>query len=105
MSNGMHAVKKDLSQSPLDEVKAAAQEAAVTVEKASKAVVKSAKANPAIAAAMLVGGGALLGALLSRVLWPAPTASEVLYRALKNGADDARGSVLAGLASARRAIR
>ena len=106
--HGTHAVKKALADVHFEDVKQTLQEASKTVEKelgkAADSVVKTAKANPLVAAGVLVGAGALLGALLHNLLRPAPTAGEVILRALKRGAAETQNGVRAGIKTARRAI-
>ncbi len=103
--SGTHAVKKALADVHFEDVKETLQGATKTVEKELNKVVKSAKANPLVAAGVLVGAGALLGALLHSILRPAPTAGEVILRALKRGAEQTQDGVVAGWNTARRAIK
>ena len=118
--NGMQAeAKKVLPLIQLEDVKSSietvAQQASQTVVKefgrartavtrVATQVGKTAKANPVATAGVLFGAGALLGALLHAVLRPAPTASQLMFRALKRGAANTGDSLMSGLKTARRAI-
>lgn len=118
--NGLQAeAKKVLPPIQLEKVSAslesAAQQAGETVVKefgrARTAVTRvatqvgqTAKANPVATAGVLFGAGALLGALLHSALRPAPTAGQLMFRALKRGAASTGDSLMSGLKTARRAI-
>ncbi len=64
---------------------------------------RSATDHPYAAAGVTFGAGALIGALLHALLRPAPTALEVVVRALKNSAAATRSSFVSGLRTVRRA--
>ena len=109
-SNGLHSSvqKPPFVDLHLDEVKETIEtelsRAAEVVTSAAQKVEKTAKANPKAAAGILLGVGALLGALAYAVLRPAPTAGEVIMRALKQGAKSTGDTLSSGYKSARRAI-
>ena len=116
-NNGMQSsVKQAFSDVHLDDVKESLEDAGKAMEKevgkagkavsrAADKVVKTAKANPLVTAGVLVGAGALLGALLHSLLRPQPTAGEVILRALKRGAEEAQDGVRSGIKTARRAMK
>lgn len=74
------------------------------MSKVASQVEKSAKANPLATAGVLLGAGALLGALLHSVLRPAPSAGDLIFDALKRGASQTGDSLRSGYKSARRVV-
>jgi hypothetical protein len=82
----------------------AARSAGLVASDAAKELKSEALAHPVAAAAVLLGAGALLGAGLHALLRPAPTARQVLMRALKDGATATTDSLASGLSRARRAL-
>lgn len=110
-SNGMQTPveKAPLVNLHFDEVKESLQyemlRAKDALSRAASQAEKSAKANPRATAALLVGVGAALGAVLFAVLRPKPSASEVVIRALKDSANRTGRTISSGWNSARRAIR
>ena len=74
-----------------------------TVTQAADQVEKSAREHPFAAAGVMFGAGALIGALVHAVVWPVPSTSQVIARALKNSAAAARDSFKVGLRNVRRA--
>ena len=113
-SNGMQHAVEAIKKSPvadvhLDEVKETIEKelgrASHAVARMAKHVEVSARENPRAAAGVLLGVGALLGALLHAVLRPAPTASEVLWKALGQGADRTGSTFKSGWNRLRRSMR
>jgi len=75
-----------------------------TATEAAGQVEKTARAHPYAAAGVTFGAGALIGALLHAVLRPAPTALQIVVRALKNSAEATRDTFVTGLRNVRRAV-
>lgn len=67
-------------------------------------VTVAAKEHPRTTAAVLFGTGALVGALVYRVIFPRPTAGQVIARALRSGASNTGRSLMSGLKSAQRMV-
>lgn len=72
-----------------DNVEIAARQASRQIERAANKVAGSAKKHPFIAAGAALGVGALLGALVYRVLSPKPTAGQVIWEALQSASASA----------------
>ena len=72
---------------------------------AADSVSKKAQSYPLASAGILFGAGALVGAALYAAARPAPSALEIVIRALKNTATQTRDSVWSGFQTARRAVR
>lgn len=114
-SNGLNAVKKSVEgslESAKETIEVAAHEATKELGKARRTlsrvadkVEKAAVANPLVTAGVLVGAGALLGALLHAALRPAPTAGDLIMRSLKASAARTGDTLSSGFDSARRAMR
>lgn len=118
-SNGLNAVKKSVEgsfESAKETIEVAAHEASRSMQKelgkagktlsrVAEKVEKTAVANPLVTAGVLVGVGAVLGALLHAALRPAPTAGDLIIRSLKDSAARTGDTLSAGLNSARRAMR
>ncbi|MDP1827712.1 MAG: hypothetical protein Q8L48_30850 [Archangium sp.] len=118
-TNGLNAVKKSVEgsiESAKETIEVAAHEASKSMEKelgkarrtmsrVADKVEKTAIANPLVTAGVLVGAGALLGALLHAALRPAPTAGDLIMRSLKESAARTGDTLSSGLDSARRAMR
>jgi hypothetical protein len=110
-SNGMQtaAEKTPIVDLHFDEMKETIQyemmKAKDVISKAATQVEKTAKANPKATAGILVGVGALIGAGLFALLWPRPTANQVIMRALRQSANSTGKTLNSAWNSARRAIR
>lgn len=76
-----------------------------TARGAADSVSKTAQSHPLASAGILFGAGALLGAAIYAAARPAPTALEIVLRALKTTATDTRDTLMSGFQSARRAVR
>ena len=72
---------------------------------AADSVSKTAQTYPLASAGLLFGAGALVGAAIYAAARPAPTALEIVLRALKHTATDTRDSLVSGFQTARRAVR
>lgn len=81
----------------LGKVRQAASDSALQVS-------RSARQHPAASAGVLLGIGALLGAAVYALLRPAPTAGEIIRRALKDSASSAGGFFRTGYRNVRRAV-
>jgi hypothetical protein len=111
MSNtiGLQAeAKKVVTALHLEEVKenleGAAHQATRSISRAASQLEKTAKTYPLATAGLVFGAGALLGAILHSALRPAPSAGDLIVRALKQGATNTGDSMRSGYRSARRAI-
>ena len=113
-SNGIqHAVdvikKSPVADVHLDEVKETIEKelgrASHAVSRMAKQVELSARENPRATAGVLLGVGVLFGAVLHSVLRPAPTAREVLWKALGEGADRTGSTFKSGWSTLRRSMR
>lgn len=62
------------------------------------------QAHPWASAGLLFGGGLVVGAVLYRVIFPPPTASQVVGATLKRAALDAQHTLANGLTAARRFV-
>ncbi len=88
-----------------ENVELAAKRAGKAVTHVASTVSATAKERPMLAAGVLLGVGALMGAAAYRLLNPPPTAGAVLWSALKRGGTEAGHTLLSGFQRARRAIR
>ncbi len=112
-TNGVQTSVKRAADAMLDgnlpeatkEVQVAARQLSEAASRAASGLGTTARQHPVVTGAMLVGLGAVAGALLHSALRPRPTASQVLLRALRDGADATTHTLSSGLLLARRALR
>lgn len=112
-SNGFQTSVKKAADAVMDgdfdaaslNAQAAAKKASRAATHAAEELAVTAKEHPVATGALLVGAGALMGALLHKLLRPSPSPSQVLLQALRNGAHAATDTLSSGLTMARRAIR
>lgn len=83
----------------------AAKKVGIAASHAADELASTAKKHPVATGAVIFGAGALVGALLNSLLRPAPSASQVLLQALKDGAHATGNTLSSGLTMARRAMR
>ena len=106
-----YAVRDGDFDSAREGVENAAKAANTELQRARRAAMKgvdsvsrTARENPLATAGVLFGAGTLVGALLYRVLNPAPTPGQVLLNAIKKGGMQAGETILSSVNQARRAI-
>ena len=108
VQNAVNRVVSDAKQGDFqglkEDVGIAAREAGQAMSQQFGKVRQLARNNPTATAGVFFGLGALIGALIYAAARPEPRASEVIRRALRDGAMRTRDLFSSGWSSARRAM-